>query len=94
MAHGATDGVACVEVECEIGARIAAIIPAINFGPVCAESGGNGFFGCGTIGPAGGGGDIALAFEAFAKFVVGAADVFIERVTTALLVACEIITIA
>ena len=39
MAHGATDGVACVEVQREIGTRVAAIIPAINFGLVCAESG-------------------------------------------------------
>jgi hypothetical protein len=60
---------------------------------VCAKSGGDGFFGGGTIGPSGGGGDIALAFEAFAEFVVGAADVFLERVTAALFVASEIIAI-
>jgi hypothetical protein len=94
VAHGAADGVACVEVEREVGAWIAAIIPAIDFGLVCAEGGGDGFFGGGAIGPGGGGGDVALAFKAFAELVVGAADVFVECVAAALFVASEVVAIA
>jgi hypothetical protein len=94
MAHGAADGAACVEVQREVSAGIAAFVPAIDFGLVCAEGGNYGFFGGGLIGPGGGGGDVALAVETFAELVVGAADVFIERVAAALLVAGEIVAMA
>jgi hypothetical protein len=82
------------EMQGEVGARIAAIVPAINLGLICTERGGNGFFGGGAIGPGGSGGDVALAFEALTEFVVGAADVFVERVAAALFVASEIVAIA
>lgn len=94
MAHGAADGVACVKMQSEIGARVAAIVPAIDFVLVCAESSGNGFFGGGAIGPRGSGGDVTLAFEAFAEFGVGAADMFFECVTSTLFVAREVVAVA
>jgi hypothetical protein len=94
VAHGAPDRTACVEVQREICARIAAFVPAIDFSLVCTESGGNGFFGGIEVGPSGSGGDISFAIKAFAKLIVGAADVLVERVATALFVACEIVAIA
>jgi hypothetical protein len=48
---------------------------------------GDGFFGGVEIGPGGSGGDVALAFKAFAKLCVGAADVLVQRVAAALFVA-------
>src|SRR5579862_5636642 len=78
----------------QIGPRVTAIVPAIDFRLVRAEGGGDGFFGGGKIGPGGGGGDITLAVETFAELVVGAADVLVERVAAALFVAAEVVAIA
>ncbi len=59
-----------------------------------AQGGGNGFFRGSAIGPSGGGGNVALTVEPFAKLCVRAADVFVEGVSAALLVATEIVAIA
>jgi hypothetical protein len=55
---------------------------------------GDSFFRGVEIGPRGSSGNIALAFEAFAKLRVTAADVLVKRVAAALFVAGEIVAIA
>jgi hypothetical protein len=55
---------------------------------------GDGFFRGVEISPRGSRGNIALAFEAFAKLRVTAADVLVERVAAALFVAGQIVAIA
>jgi hypothetical protein len=94
VAQRAADGVACIEMQREVGARISAVVPAIDLGLVCAEGGGDGFFGGVAIRPGGSGGDVTLAFEALAEFIVGAADVLVESMTAALFVSGEIVAIA
>jgi hypothetical protein len=94
VAQCTADGVACVEMQRKVGARIATVVPTIDLRLVCAEGGGDGFFGGVAIRPGGSGGDVTLAFEALAEFVVGAADVFVESVAAALFVAGEIVAIA
>jgi hypothetical protein len=93
VAHGAADAVACIEVQGEIGSRITALVPSIDFALVCAKRSGDSFFRGGAIGPRRSGGNIALALKAFVEFVVGAADVLVESVTAALFIACEVIAI-
>ena len=92
--HGAANRAASVKMEREVGARKTALVPAIDFILICAQSGGDGFFRDSAIGPSGGGGNVALTVEPFAKLCVGAANVFVERVSAALLVATEIVAIA
>lgn len=92
--HGAANRAASVEMQREVGARETALVPAINFALARTESCGNGFFRGGAIGPSGGSGNVALAVEAFAQLVVGAADVFVERMAAALFIAAEIVAIA
>lgn len=94
MMHGAANRAASVKVQREIRTRKTALVPAIHLLLISTQSSGDGFFGGGAIGPSGSGGDVALAIEAFAKLGVGAADVFVERVATALFVAPEIVAIA
>jgi hypothetical protein len=92
--HGAANRAASVKVKREVGARKTAIVPAIDLVLISTQSSGNRFFGSGAISPRRSGGNVALAVEAFAKFFVGAADVFVERVSAALLVATKIVAIA
>lgn len=87
MLDAAADVAAGVEVQREIGPRVTAIGPTIDFGAIGAKCGGYGFFGGGAIGPGGGSGDVAFVAETLAKFVVGAADVFLQGVGTAIFVA-------
>ena len=93
MMHRAANRAASVKVKREVGARVTAFIPAIDFILICAHSGGDGFFRGGAIGPRRSGGNVALAVEAFAKLCVGAANVFVERVAAALFVATKIVAI-
>ncbi len=77
-----------VEVQREIGARVTAIGPTIDFGAIGAQCGGYGFFGGGAVGPGGNWPEmLRLVAETLAKFVVGAADVFLQGVGTAIFVA-------
>jgi hypothetical protein len=46
------------------------------------------------IGPGGGGGDIVFVAKAFAKLIVGASDVFAERVATSRFILRQIAGIA
>ena len=92
--HGAANRAASVEVQREIRTRKTTRVPAIDPILIATQRSGNRFFGSGAIRPSGSGGNVALAVEAFAKFFVGTADVFVERVSAALLVAAEIIAIA
>ena len=92
--HGAANRAASVKVKREVGARETALVPSIDLVLISTQSGGNRFFGSGAISPSGGGGNVALAIEPLAKFFVRAADVLVERVPAALLVATEIVAIA
>ena len=60
MLDAAADVAAGVEVQREIGARVTAIGPTIDFGAIGAQCGGYGFFGGGAVGPSGGGGNVAF----------------------------------
>jgi hypothetical protein len=93
MVHGATDGMAGVEMEREIRARVAAPFPAIDFGLIRPKRSSDGFFGRGEIGPSRSGGNVTLAVEAFAEFGVCASDVFVDGVATALFIASEIVAV-
>jgi hypothetical protein len=84
----AADSATSVEVQSEVGAWIPSINPAIDLGAIGAQCGGNGLFGRGAIGPGGGCGDVAFTTEAFAKLVVGAANMLLQGVAAALFVAC------
>ena len=92
--HGATDGTAGVEMQCEIWTRITAIRPTIDLGLIGADCGGDGLFGGSEIGPRGSGGDVALAIQALAELIVGTAYVFVEGVAAASFVAGEVVAIA
>jgi hypothetical protein len=78
----------------EIWTRIGALVPSINLLLICMDGRGDGFFRGVEIGPRRSCRNIALAFKAFAKLRVGAADVLVERVAAALFVAGEIVEIA
>ena len=92
--HGAANRAASVKVKREVGARKTAIVPAIDLVLISTQSSGNRFFGSGAISPRRSGGNVALAVETLAELVVGAADVLVERVATALFVAREVVAIA
>lgn len=94
MAHGAADGVARVKMQREIRTGVAALGPAIDLFVICAEDCGDGFFGGREVRPRRSSGDVAFAIEAFAKLVVGAADVLVECVAAAVFVATEVVAIA
>jgi hypothetical protein len=92
--HGTTDWTARIEMQREICARIAAFVPTIDLLLICMNRRGDGFFRGVEIRPRRSGGNIPLAFKAFAKLCVGAADMLVERVAAAPFVASEIVAIA
>src|SRR5579859_1339595 len=91
--NAAPDDAASIEVQRQVGPAFAAPRPAGDFAAFGAKSRGHGFFRGSAIGPGRGGGNVALARQALAEFVIGAAHVLAQGVATAFFVARKVVTL-
>lgn len=87
----AADGVSSLIVEHEVRMPAGTLQPAVDAFAIGGEGLADCSFGSGAIGVGGCGGDVGLAIETFAQFVVGFTNVALKDVAAAALVSRKVV---